>query len=69
MSLSEWPYGLLRPAVERVIRLQEAAGHQDVVHLHYDLQGEALHWHPSVKQHEEIAARLIELIDREKMLR
>ncbi|MDP3423910.1 MAG: SGNH/GDSL hydrolase family protein [Burkholderiaceae bacterium] len=69
MSLPEWPYGLLRPAVEKVIRLQEAAGHQDVVHLHYDLQGEALHWHPSVKQHEEIAARLIELIDREKMLR
>jgi len=69
MSLPDWPYGLLRPAVETVIRRQQAAGHQDMAHLHYELQGEALHWHPSVRQHEEIAARLIDLIDREKLLR
>jgi hypothetical protein len=68
MSTTEWPYGLLRPAVEKVIHRQKTAGHQDTVHLYYDLQGNALHWHPSVKQHEEIAVRLIELIDREKLL-
>lgn len=69
MSTTDWPYGLLRPAVEKVMQRQTAAGHQDTVHLHYDMQGDALHWHPSVKQHEYIAARLIELIDREKLLR
>ena len=69
MSTTDWPYGLLRPAVEKVIQRQAAAGHQDTMHLHYDMQGDALHWHPSVKQHEYIAARLIELIDREKLLR
>ena len=69
MSTTDWPYGLLRPAVEKVIQRQTAAGHQDTTHLHYDMQGDALHWHPSVKQHEYIAARLIELIDREKLLR
>lgn len=69
MSTTEWPYGLLRPAVETVIRRQEAAGYKDVIHFHYDLQPESLHWHPSVRQHEEIAARLVELIDRRKLLR
>lgn len=69
MSTTDWPYGLLRPAVEKVMQRQTAAGHQDTTHLHYYMQGDALHWHPSVKQHEYIAARLIELIDREKLLR
>lgn len=69
MSTNEWPYGLLRPAVEKVIQRQKDTGHQDTAHLHYDLQGDALHWHPSAKQHEYIAERLIELIDREKLLR
>jgi hypothetical protein len=69
MSTTEWPYGLLRPAVEKVIQRQKKSGHQDTAHFHYALQGDALHWHPSVKQHEKIAAGLIDLIDREKLLR
>lgn len=69
MSVPDWPYSLLRPSVEKVVQHQRAAGHHDVSHLYYELQGEALDWHPSVRQHEEIAARLIELIDREKLLR
>lgn len=66
MSLPDWPYGLLQPSVEKVIHKQVTAGHRDLAHLHYEMQGEALHWHPSVRQHKEIAARLIDLIDREK---
>jgi hypothetical protein len=69
MSTTDWPHGLLRSAVEKVVQRQKAAGYQDTAHLYYALQSNALHWHPSVKQHEEIAARLIELIDREKLLR
>ena len=69
MSLTEWPHGMLRPAVQKVIQRQKTAGHRDTTHLHYELMGEALDWHPSVKQHEEIAARLIALIDREELLR
>jgi hypothetical protein len=69
MSTSDWPYSLLKQSVEKVVQLQTAAGHQDAVHLHYDMQGNALHWHPSAKQHEYIAERLIELIDRENLLR
>ena len=69
MSTPEWPYRLLRSSVEKVVQHQKATGHQDVFHLHYNLQPEALHWHPSARQHEEIAARLIEIIDQEKLLR
>ena len=69
MSIPEWPYGLLRASVEKVVQQQKVKGYQDVFHLHYNLQPEALHWHPSVRQHEEIAARLIEIIDQEKLLR
>lgn len=69
MSTNDWPHGLLQSAVEKVVQRQKAGGHQDTVYFHYALQGNALHWHPSVKQHEEIAARLIEVIDREKLLR
>lgn len=69
MSLTEWPHGLLRPSVQKVVQRQKDNGHQDTTQLHYELVGEALDWHPSIKQHEEIAARLIALIDREKLLR
>lgn len=69
MSTTEWPYGLLPQAVEKLLQRQRTAGHKDVFKLHYDLQGDALHWHPSVRQHEDIASRLVELIDREKLLR
>lgn len=69
MSTTDWPFGLLRPAVENVVRRQTALGYQDVFHLHYDMKPEALHWHPSARQHEEIAGLLIELIDRHKLLR
>lgn len=68
MSTTDWPYSLLRSAVEKVVQRQKAAGHQDTRHLHYDLRGDALHWHPSIKQHEEIAARLISLIESEQLL-
>ena len=67
MSLPEWPYRLLKPSVEQVVQSQRAAGHNDVFQLHYVMQGEALHWHPSSRQHKEIANLLIDLIDRENL--
>lgn len=69
MSVNEWPYGLLRPAVERVVQKQNNAGHHDLFHFHYDMVGEALDWHPSVRQHREIADALISVIDREGLMR
>ena len=69
MSTTDWPYGLMRSAVEDVIRRQEALGYKDVLQLHYDLKPEALHWHPSIRQHEEVAQLLVELIDKYGLVR
>ncbi len=62
-----WPDNLLEPLAQEVAA-KEKAESSDVYYYFYNVDATALHWHPSVSEHQTIADGLISLIDKEKLL-
>lgn len=62
MSTGDWPHNRLRASAKAVVDTAQNRG-QAVYLYDYSVAASALHWHPSVSEHEEISEGLIALID------
>lgn len=62
MATKEWDKGLLPSALKSVIDMEQKDGKKDVHYFQYSINGEALGWHPSVKENEYIAELLLKEI-------
>lgn len=66
MGTGDWPHNLLKKSAAAVVTKAQATG-KPVHYFEYTVAASALHWHPSVSEHEEIARGLISLIDEKKL--
>ncbi len=62
----DWPHDILRNLTKEVV--DERTENNSVYYYYYEVENTALHFHPSVSEHETIANGLISLIDEENLL-
>lgn len=66
MSTGDWPHNRLRASAKAVVDTAQSMG--KAVYLYdYSVAASALHWHPSVSEHEQISEGLIKLIDEKNL--